>query len=126
MGIKIADFDPFDFTDGLPEIVEPEGGWKEATCDWNTHRWGIELDHGNVVVKCLDPCDISQFDPAKPWPCCASDVFYAEDCYTVNPIEVKLNFVDDSTSDSWLGPAEYSFYIEVYNTTDEVPRESTN
>ena len=119
MGIKIADFDPFDFTDGLPEIVEPEGGWKEVTCDWNTHRWGVELDHGFVKVKCLDPCDLNQFDPSGPTPCCADDIFQTEDCFTVHPIEVKLNFVDDSTDSTPYSEAEYGYYIELYNLTDK-------
>lgn len=122
MGIEITNWNasPFDEVKPLPE---PEDGWKEVTCDWKSHRWAFHIEDGRIRIECLDPCDLTQFNPSGPLPVCDTDYLVSEDFYSVNPIEVKLRFVDDSTPDSWLGPAEYGYYIEVYNLTDEVPQD---
>lgn len=98
----------------IPDLVEPPEGWHEITCSFDSHKWGVELEEGNYRVVCLDPCDMEKFNPAGSGiPACHWEI-YPEDFHTPAPIPVKLNYVDDSTPSTPMGPAEYGFYVEVY------------
>lgn len=114
----IFDFPP-DLVDvsGWKEPEPPEGGWKEVTCSYESHKWQIELDGGHFYVQCVDPCpDPEHYDSSKGLPACIAHQHYGEsaDFCTPDPLPIRLKFIDESTPDSWMGPAEYGFYIEVY------------
>lgn len=103
----------FDFDNYKPP-VEPEGGWTPVTCSFESHKWAVEIDMGRATLICLDPCPSEPytFDPSGPTPTCLCP-WEGDDLSTPEPLPVRLRFVDDSTPDSWLGPAEYGFWIDV-------------
>ena len=104
-GISQLDHEEIEF---IPMPIE---GWHEP-CTFEQHKWTLEAEDGRVIICCVDPCDITVYDPCGPTPSCHVEV-YAEDFTTPEPIPVKLIFIDDSTPGGPWGPAEYGFYIEV-------------
>lgn len=95
-----------------PEPVEPDGGWQEATCSFESHKWALEVEDGHTGVRCLDPCDPAMFRPSGPTPTCLVD-WPIEDFFSGEPLPVALTYVEDSTPSTPAGPGEYGYYIEV-------------
>lgn len=106
--IEFADDDIF------AERPEPEGGWLPVTCNFSSHRWGLEAEEGVARLRCLDKCDLSRIDPSGPIPCCDDTYFLPEDVVTAAPIPVRVVFVDDSTPSTPDGPAEYGYWLEIH------------
>lgn len=104
-------------TDNIFEYAEPEmpeGGWTPVTCSFESHKWQMEIEEGRVRITCVDPCSSEPYTyaPDGPIPTCLAP-WESDDFNTPEALPVRLRFVDDSTPDSWLGPAEYGFWIDV-------------
>lgn len=104
------DIDPLNF---MPP-VEPLGGWTPVTCSFDSHKWTMEIEEGRINITCVDPCPSEPYtyDPSGPTPTCLAP-WESEDFFSGEAIPVRLTFCDESTPASWLGEAEYGFYIEV-------------
>lgn len=118
-----------DFSEIFPEPEEPEGGWIQPTCTWESHKWALEIEDGSFHIKCLDPCDMTKIDPNATIPVCEWGMNYCEptDFGTPwdAPMPIRLEFVDDSTPSTPMGPAEYGYYILVHDEATKMRKAIT-
>ena len=109
-------------TDDDPEPrEEPESGWKKS-CTIADHRWGLDIEEGKVILKCLDPHPeefVNEIDPYHGLPVCLDPYWVSEDLGGEIK-EVHVEHVDDSTPSTPEGPAEYGYYIVIKDKEDAI------